>query len=468
MDIAPSPAATHPPKAGWLEHNGGPVEVGHRGTGFGFDNEFPVHTVHLTPFGLADRPVTCGEWLSFMEDDGYSRPEFWLSDGWAVVNAQHWDAPLYWTRDPDQPDRWLQFTLSGLRPVDPDEPVCHVSYYEADAFAHWTGMRLPTESEWETIALTHGEGTNFLREDILSSRPTAPAARPDGQRDLRRHLGVDVERLLALPRLPSGARRRRRVQRQVHGEPVRPPRRLLRHPGRARASDLPQLLSPRCPLGLQRRPTGPGPLSDMTYTIDVHLSPDEVRRQMRADAIEGLQGRVKSIPPVWFYDERGSRLFEDITQLPEYYPTRAERALLEAHASDIAELSKADTLVELGAGACDKTRVLLTAMQEAGTLSRYVPFDVSDDFLRDVAATLAEEYDQLDIHVVIGDFHQHLGEIPADGTQDDRVPGRDHRQPGPRPTGPVPGRAERHHVRRRLTAHRHRSGQGPKAARRRL
>ncbi len=153
----------------------------------------------------------------------------------------------------------------------------------------------------------------------------------------------------------------------------------------------------------------------MTYSIDVHLSPDEVRRQMRGDAIEGLQGRVKSIPPVWFYDERGSRLFEDITQLPEYYPTRAERALLEAYAPDIAELSKADTLVELGAGACDKTRILLTAMQEAGTLSRYVPFDVSDDFLRDVAATLAEEYDQLDIHVVIGDFHQHLGEIPAEG-----------------------------------------------------
>jgi ergothioneine biosynthesis protein EgtB len=159
-------AEGHPPKAGWLEHDGGPVEIGHRGVGFGFDNEYPVHTVHLTPFGLADRPVTCGEWLSFMEDDGYRRPEFWLSDGWAVVNAQDWDAPLYWSRDPDNPERWLQFTLSGLRPVDPDEPVCHVSYYEADAFAHWTGMRLPTESEWETTALLHGEGDNFLRDDF--------------------------------------------------------------------------------------------------------------------------------------------------------------------------------------------------------------------------------------------------------------------------------------------------------------
>jgi L-histidine N-alpha-methyltransferase len=118
---------------------------------------------------------------------------------------------------------------------------------------------------------------------------------------------------------------------------------------------------------------------------------------------------------VWFYDERGSRLFEAITQLPEYYPTRTERALLETHAATIAELSKADTLVELGAGSCEKTRVLLTALQEAGTLTRYVPFDVSDEFLRDAASALSGEYRALDIHVVIGDFHHHLSEIPTDG-----------------------------------------------------
>jgi L-histidine N-alpha-methyltransferase len=118
---------------------------------------------------------------------------------------------------------------------------------------------------------------------------------------------------------------------------------------------------------------------------------------------------------VWFYDERGSRLFEEITQLPEYYPTRAERALLEKHAPSIAELSKADTLVELGAGACEKTRVLLTALEDTGSLSRYVPFDVSDEFLRDAATALSKEYDELDIHLVIGDFHQHLAEIPTQG-----------------------------------------------------
>src|SRR3974390_1807373 len=153
----------------------------------------------------------------------------------------------------------------------------------------------------------------------------------------------------------------------------------------------------------------------MAYTIDVHLTPDEVGSQMRTDAVTGLQGGEKSIPPVWFYDERGSRLFEEITQLPEYYPTRAERTLLETHGAAIAGTAKADPLVELGAGACDKTRVILSALQDAGTLLRYVPFDVSDEFLRSAADTLSAEFDGLDLHLVIGDFHHHLSEIPDEG-----------------------------------------------------
>ena len=160
-----------PPKAGWIEHDGGVTEIGHTGRGFGFDNEFPRHPEYLSPFGLADRPVTCGEWLSFMEDGGYSRPEFWLSDGWSVVMAQDWQAPLYWFRDADNPQDWQQFTLTGVRPVDPDEPVCHVSYYEADAFAHWTGKRLPTEAEWETVATLEAQGGNFLGREAPHPRP---------------------------------------------------------------------------------------------------------------------------------------------------------------------------------------------------------------------------------------------------------------------------------------------------------
>jgi len=159
----------------------------------------------------------------------------------------------------------------------------------------------------------------------------------------------------------------------------------------------------------------------MTYTISVHLTPEEVRQRMRQDALEGLQAEAKSIPPVWFYDERGSQLFEEITRLPEYYPTRAERQLLEQHAVTMAELSKADTLVELGAGACDKTRVLLSALQQTGTLARYVPFDVSDEFLREAASSLSSEYESLAVHLVIGDFHRHLAEIPTDRSEERRV-----------------------------------------------
>ncbi|MGO8860587.1 MAG: ergothioneine biosynthesis protein EgtB [Acidimicrobiales bacterium] len=162
---------TAAPKAGWIEHEGGVAEIGHTGRGFGFDNEFPRHRVFLSPFALADRPVTCGEWMSFMEDGGYHRPEFWLSDGWSVVMNQGWHSPLYWFCEPELPGRWLQFTLSGVRPVDPDEPVCHVSYYEADAFAHWTGMRLPTEAEWETAAIPIAEGDNLLGGECPHPRP---------------------------------------------------------------------------------------------------------------------------------------------------------------------------------------------------------------------------------------------------------------------------------------------------------
>lgn len=152
-----------------------------------------------------------------------------------------------------------------------------------------------------------------------------------------------------------------------------------------------------------------------TLEVDVHLGPDDLRLALLADARAGLLADPKSIPPVWFYDEEGSKLFEAITGLPEYYPTRAERRLLETHAEDIARLADADTLVELGAGACDKTRVLLDALRRHAPLHRYVPFDVSEEFLRAAAGELVDHYDGLEILAVVGDFHRHLGEIPAKG-----------------------------------------------------
>jgi ergothioneine biosynthesis protein EgtB len=162
----PGPALPHPPgaadapKLGWVEHQGGIAEIGHRGPGFAYDNESPRHRTLLAPFALADRLVTCGEWVEFIEDDGYHRPDLWLSEGWATRGQLGWEAPLYWQRE--QPG-WAVFTLAGRRALDPAEPVCHVSYFEADAYARWAGARLPVESEWESVAVCSDEDPALAR-----------------------------------------------------------------------------------------------------------------------------------------------------------------------------------------------------------------------------------------------------------------------------------------------------------------
>jgi L-histidine Nalpha-methyltransferase len=149
--------------------------------------------------------------------------------------------------------------------------------------------------------------------------------------------------------------------------------------------------------------------------IDVHLAPDDAARALEADARRGLTSTPKVLPPKWFYDERGCALFDEITRLPEYYPTRAEHGILVEHAGDVATRTRADTLVELGSGTAEKTRVLLDALTKEGTLTRFVPFDVSEVTLRSSAAAVAREYAGLGVHAVVGDFEHHLGAIPSGG-----------------------------------------------------
>ena len=146
---APAPARAAAASE-WIGFPEGLVEIGHDGSSFAFDNESPRHRFWLDPYRLAARLVTCGEYLEFIEDGGYARPEFWLSDGWDMVLREGWQAPLYWRRD--ESGAWSVFTLAGPMPLDCAEPVCHVSYYEADAYARWAGARLPTENEWEFAA----------------------------------------------------------------------------------------------------------------------------------------------------------------------------------------------------------------------------------------------------------------------------------------------------------------------------
>ena len=152
---------------GQLEFEGGMVEIGAR-DGFAFDNETPRHKVHLHPFALADRLVTNGEFADFIEDGGYENHEHWLSDGWATVREAGWQAPIYWRR---QEDGWTEFTLAGERPLDRAAPVVHVSGYEADAFARWSGARLPSEAEWEHAAADEPVHGNFVETDALHPQP---------------------------------------------------------------------------------------------------------------------------------------------------------------------------------------------------------------------------------------------------------------------------------------------------------
>jgi ergothioneine biosynthesis protein EgtB len=175
--VRPGTAAAEPASApsspAWVGFDGGNVEVGHAGAGFAFDNESPRHVVAQRPFRLASRAVTNREWLAFIEAGGYADAALWLSDGWDTVQAQRWQAPLYWETTDD--GTRLQMTLAGLQPLALDAPVTHVSFFEADAYARWAGKRLPTEFEWEIAARELPVEGNFVEQGAGQPRPA-----PDG------------------------------------------------------------------------------------------------------------------------------------------------------------------------------------------------------------------------------------------------------------------------------------------------
>jgi ergothioneine biosynthesis protein EgtB len=195
-DRASAPAlrlAASPQAMRWLSVPGGVLSIGHQpdaaDDGFAFDNETPRHAVLLAPYAIADRLVTCGEYAQFIADGGYRRPEYWLSDGWAIVQAQGWQAPLYWIQ-PDDPRAaavhglpaapWYVYGLHGLRPIDPDAPISQLSFYEAAAYAEWAGARLPTEQEWEAAASIAGmqQATGLVWQWTRSSYDPYPGFRP--------------------------------------------------------------------------------------------------------------------------------------------------------------------------------------------------------------------------------------------------------------------------------------------------
>jgi ergothioneine biosynthesis protein EgtB len=167
---APAPLA---PALKWVEGRAGLCEIGHDGRGFGFDCEGPLHRTLLCPHALGDRLVTNAEWLGFIDDGGYARPELWMADGWAWATENRIGAPLYWFRDEDG---WSRFGLDGARPLSPAEPVCHIAWYEADAFARWAGARLPREEEWEAAASDLDPAGGNQLDSAGAARPRAAAA----------------------------------------------------------------------------------------------------------------------------------------------------------------------------------------------------------------------------------------------------------------------------------------------------
>jgi dimethylhistidine N-methyltransferase len=365
---------------------GGLVEIGHSGAGFGFDNEAPRHRVWLEPFRLANRLVTNAEWLAFMADRGYERPEFWLSDGWALVRQESWSAPLYWR---EATDGWKVMGLHGLQPLDPAQPVSHLSYYEADAYAAWAGARLPTEAEWEHASASVAVAGNFRDSGHLEPQPA-----PEGA-GLAQMFGDLWEwtRSAYLPYpgfKPKAGAIGEYNGKFMSGQFVLRGGACVTPAGHARPSYRNYFY-----------PHQRWMFSGLRLALD-GIGESAQRSDLEIDVVAGLSKPRKAAPPKHFYDAAGSKLFEAITELPEYYPTRTEVALLTRSAAEIAaQIPDRAALVEFGSGASTKTRILLDA---APHVAVYAPIDISASALRDAAKAIRSDYPNLVVAPLRDDF----------------------------------------------------------------
>ncbi len=396
-----------------------------------YDNEKAQHEVVLEPFALDIVPVSNADYLAFVLDGGYDRESLWTAAGWQWRQEANLIAPQYWERITS--DDWLVNRFGEVMPLPLAEPVQHVCWYEADAFARWTGKRLPTEFEWEHAAQEATDATlaaNLGAELNGPGSAHAPAFSADPvclqmigdvwewtSSDFRQYPGFAAFPYEEYSEVFFGDEYKvlRGGSWATHPLAIRPTFRNWDYPIRRQI-----FAGLRCARSLSSNGSHSSFSTDRIPTrspiiIESALDSENASEALRKDVLNGLSQTQKELPPKWFYDEVGSHLFEDITRLPEYYLTRTEISILENHAAEIVAASGADTLVELGSGACRKTRLLLDAMRDNGQLKRFVPFDVSESFLTKTAYDVADAYRGIAVHGVVGDFETHLDRIPQLG-----------------------------------------------------
>ena len=384
--------------------------IGHQGDGFAFDNEGPAHREFLEDFTLASRLVTNGEYLDFINDGGYKRSELWLSPGLAMVQDGGWEAPFYWER---AGDGWTEFTLAGTRAVAPDEPVCHVSYYEADAFARWARQRLPTEAEWEIAARDVPVTGTFVESERFHPAPVSGRGECVGRARaaLRRRVAVDAERVRRLSGVQARHRRDRRVQRKVDGGSVGASRRIVRDSAsRMRGSRIATSSHPMrggsswgfaLPTTRDER-SMTMPACSVTACRASSRAPTRRGAHSRGSAARAARASRRRFRPSSSTMRVGAQLFEEICELPEYYLTRAELEILHARADEIAALAGPRVaLLEYGSGAGVKIRLLLDALEQPAA---YVPIDISREQLGRVARELAAEYPDVAVRPLNADY----------------------------------------------------------------